>query len=594
MPFFILCFLFLFSKATIAESSDKIVVTATREETPFSSVPHSIGQVAGETWNLRGERPEEVFSSVPGITFTSNGGTGQARSMLLRGAKAEHTLVLIDGVIANDPFSPTRSFNFGQLPVTEVERIEILKGPQSVLYGSDGIGGVVQIFTRKDFGRPRLRVEGGSYGTFRIRGGYQGLHAGFERSDGISAADSREGNKERDGHKAWNLGGAKEFAISDSFLLKLNALYFSSRTDTDLNGGRGGDSFGTYANSSQLLFRAEGIKAWENDWSWANAISANLHERDDNTLVPSFYKGEFWKWESLARKTLGSHRLVFGPEFSQESGNSNEVPTKHRFHNIAILAQDQTEFGRLHSTLGARADFHSEHERALTYRFGLGYWIIPEYLRAKGSFGSGYKAPSLYQTFSPLYGNRNLRPERSLGGDIGVEYAGVDFESELLWYQNRFDDLIEFQSTSVNAGRYVNLSQSETYGLEWGLAYSFWYITLRNALTTIHAKDRSTGQFLLRRPKLTDTVEATFRKGDFVGLTLRLRYVGQREDIHPTLSTRQKLPSYAVMGAEMFHQVKDLFRVTVRGENLLNRHYQDLSGYGTPGLSGYLGIEANL
>ncbi|RYZ97232.1 MAG: TonB-dependent receptor, partial [Proteobacteria bacterium] len=214
--------------------------------------------IRGEDWEAGGERIENVLPAIPGVAFSAAGGPGQTRSLFLRGAKAEHTLVLIDGMPVNDPLSPARGFDFGQIPVGDIEAIEVLKGPQSVLYGGDALGGVIKIFTRQADARPRLFFEAGSFATLRLRASAKGLAAGFTRSRGFSSADQRQGNFEPDGHLAGNISLNQAYPLGPRRTLRATAFYNYAKTDTDRAGGPGGDSFGTFTKNSQAAARPPG------------------------------------------------------------------------------------------------------------------------------------------------------------------------------------------------------------------------------------------------------------------------------------------------------------------------------------------------
>lgn len=573
----------------LAFASDAILVTATKNDSAPYEVPFSVGHLSGEDWDRYGGQAENGLSAVPGLSFSSGGGPGQTRSVFLRGARAEDTLVLVDGIPLNDPLSPSRSFDFSQFPTSDIERIEVLKGPQSVLYGSDAMGGVVQIFTKSRLSSS-ARLEGGSYGTIRARATHLGFHAGFERSDGISAADSENGNTERDGHKSWNLGGAREFSLGDRAKIRLQGLFHRNRTDTDRNGGAGGDSVGTYTRNSQLLFKADTLRISLDGVEWALGTSLLDRDRSDNTVSPAFYRARLWKAETSLKKKIGNHIPTAGGEYSEEAGRSSEIQGRRRFRGGAAYLQEQYLAGRWQFVGGGRLDYHSEHGRSLNYRAGIGFWVVPSELRVKASIGSGYKAPSLYQTYS-IYGTPGLRPSQILGGDAGMEYSSGDWSAEATYFQNRFRDLIDFDSAR---SRYFNIGRAQTSGLELGLGRAFGPLSLKGTFTSLRSEDRATGQKLLRRPTSSGSAELSYQAKQKTGAALNMRYVGHRIDIHPSLFSRQNMPSFFLFGASAHHQLSSRFKLVARAENLLNRKYQETSGFGTPGLSGYLGIEAEL
>jgi vitamin B12 transporter len=573
-----------------AASPDHIVVTATRTAEDPESLPFSIDSIPAERWEAAGGDAEAALSTVPGVSFTSSGGPGQTKSLLLRGAKAEHTLVLIDGIPVNDPLSPSRAFDFGQIPVSEIDHVEILKGPQSVLYGSDAMGGVVQIFTKKT--GSRARAEGGSYHTFSGSVSSMGFRAGGVSSRGYSSADEREGNTEPDGYRAYNLGGTQEFPLNDRFLMRLNAQYQDSRADTDKNGGRGGDSFNTYASHSQFLLREENVVLLPGEAELTVAGNYASHYRTDNTNGGDYYRGNLWKAEAIAKKPLGPQRFTLGAEYGDEGGSSSQTSGGRRdFREGAAYLQDELALSsRVELVAGGRVDLHSETRTAGTYRLGLNWWLVPEFLRARGSVSSGFKAPSLYQTYS-IYGSPSLLPERSFGGEAGLEAKRGYWRSELTWFTNRFRDLIDF---NLVTNRYFNQSRALTTGVEWGLGWSDGRLRADNALTYLRAIDPDTGVALLRRPRWTDSLTLGAGREKKWGTSLNLRYVGERQDAHPLLLTRQTMPAYLTLGADLFREIGDGLRLTARGVNLFDRRYQETSGFGVPGLSGYAGIEADL
>lgn len=578
---------FLLFALTLHAETIPLVVTASRDAT-FSSAT-----VNGEEWERRGARVEEALA-LPGVSFAPNGGPGQSRSLFIRGARSEDTLVLVDGIPLNDPSNVARSYDFAQWPTDEIERIEVSKGPHSVLYGSDAMGGVVQIFTRRQAERARLRVEGGSYGTLRARAAHLGFHAGYEKSDGFSAADERQGNTERDANRSWNLGGAKDFSLAPDTSLRVQGLYQQNQTDTDRNGGPGGDSAGTFAKASRLLFRAETFHV-SNGYEWTTAGSLHSRVRDDNTNGgPDFYRAHLWRAESRVQRSFGSHTPVAGVEYNEEAGRSSQFTNRRSFRTGAAFLQDQYADGRWQLTLGGRFDLHSEYGRAWNARAGVGYWLVAESLRAKASVGTGFKAPSLYQTYSAA-GTPGLRPSRILGGDAGFEFLSEDWNAELSYYENRYHNLIDYVYATAPARSYfANTGRALTRGVEAGVTRRFGFFSVKNSLTTIRAVDTVTGQKLKRRPAFGNTLELAFRKGDFVGATARFRYVGRRVDTDPTsaVGAAQNMPGFLVVGMDFFHRLDEDWKLVARGDNLLNRHYQEVSGYGTPAVSGYLGAEA--
>lgn len=576
------------SLSPTSPKQDQIIVTATRSGTAASELPFSAEVISEEEWQEKG--PANALASIPGISATSNGGVGQTKSLFLRGAKSEHLLVLVDGVVMNDPLAPSRGFDFGQIPASDIDHIEIIKGPQSVLFGSDAMAGVIQIFTKRGLNNPTLKIEGGSYGSGKASVSAYGFRAGAERSDGFSAADRREGNEEIDGYRAYHLGGIKDFQLDSRSSWRNTAFLSDSKTDTDRSGGRSGDSRNTFSRNSRLHFRSELLHSFENGIDSTLAGSANIIDREDNTSGAAFYKANLWKIESLWRKSFLQHDFTLGAEFSKESGRSSDLPQEKSLHSYGAFLQDQFRSGALHGSLGARIDFPSEQGNPQTYRAGLGYWLVPNDWKIKGSLGTGFKSPSLYQTYSS-YGTRGLSPEKSIGGDIGLEFFSEKFEASFAGYQNRYQNLIEFNTST---SKYYNLGRALTQGIELSLAFQAGRLRLENSLTTTRAYDRNSGQDLLRRPKWNDSLELSWQENARWKFSGNARAIGPREDLHPILYTRQPMPSYFLFGAFAQFQYSETGKAYLRIDNILDRRYQETSGYGTAGFSAFTGLELSL
>lgn len=576
------------AKAT--ERLDPIVVSATgNPESPLNQ-PLTVHAISGEDWENLGARPETALAGIPGLAFSAAGGPGQPRSLFLRGAKGEHVLVLVDGLPVNDPLAPSRSFDFGQLPLEGVERVEVLAGPQSVLYGGDAIGGVVQFFTPRTPPRPQARIEAGSYGTLRARAAAEGFRVGFERSEGYSAADEADGNKEADGHRAFSAGFHRAFALGEKTTLRAQALFNDARTDTDMHGGPGGDSLNTQARNRQAGGRLEGWRQGAGGSEWSFAASAFSRVRHDNTIAPAFYRAQNFRAEARGLLPIGAHLMQLGIDGSREQGRSSENPDRKSFDAAAAYLEQQWRGARWHALAGARADRHRVHPGAVTWRAGAGYWLVPEAWRVRGSLGSGYKAPSLYQTYS-IYGSSALSPERSLGGELGIEWRNAGgATASLTGFATRFRSLIDFDPA---LSRYFNYGRVQTRGLELGTDLPWRHWLFSGALTYLRAENAVTHEALARRPRWSGQLAAGYELAS-AKLGGELRYVGDRADTDPISYARKRMPAFFTLGLHAKARLSRKWAMGIRAENLLNRKYQETAGYGTPGRSGYVSVETEL
>ncbi len=612
----------------------EIVVTANRVETSLKEVASSVAVITAEDITKTGKsRVLEVLEGTIGLSCAQNGPPGAQATVFIRGANAEHTLVMIDGTEINDPITPTRSFDMSLLLVENIDRIEILRGPQSTLYGSDAMGGIINIITRQDRGKPKFSLSGfgGTYGTYsgnvtvsgsttKVR--YSAAAALF-RTDGFSAASTKyEGNTEPDGHRNLTLSGRFGFDLTANISLDFFARWVDTETDLDTQGGKFGDdpnSVQSY-NSRFLLCKVRGLflrNRWEQTLKMSHVDYLRTSSNPVDDLHPFFsdeseFKSQLLKIDWQNNLYLHeSNTLMFGLEHQKEHGESwyrsedifgpwETVFPLQMAHNTGIYIQDQMRFDdRFFLTAGIRYDDHSQTESSTTYRIAPAYVVETTGTKLKITWGTGFKAPSLYQLYSPAtswgpVGNKDLKPEKSTGWDIGVEQNFFD-NSLLLgltYFANDFENLIDYDFTQG----YININKARTKGTEITcMAHPFPNFSFLATYTRTDAKNRETEEPLLRRPEHTFTARADWEFLDRANIYLSLIYVGEREDLYwldwtPTPVT---LDSYILLNAAGFYEVFEPFGVFLRLDNILNVNYETIKGYATAGFSIYAGIRAN-
>ncbi len=614
-----------------AQEMDEIVVTANRSETALHEVGSSITVITREEIEQR-QQPFvlDLLRTVPSLDVVRNGGDGGPTYVGIRGAKSEHTLVLMDGVRMNDPASTGGSFDFASLTTDAVERIEILRGPQSTLYGSDAIGGVINIITRRGSGRPSgfVSAKGGSFSTAReqvsVSGGAGPVNysLGVSRQDtgGISSAAEQYGNHETDGYHATSVATRLGISPARNFDFDCIVRYLSDKADLDNGGGAAQDDPNYIVRSEQVLVRGQGrLSLFDDLWEQTLGISFNNLDRefrnDTDALHPSDLERSSFHGESLAfdwQNTLRLHKtntLILGVETREEKARSDYYsessygPYSSVFPGesdriTGYYLQDRISlWDAWFTTLGVRLDDHSRFGTETTYRFTSSYLVKQTATRFKGSYGTGFKAPSLYQLYEPTYGNRSLSPEKSEGWEIGVEQALLDGRMELgaTWFSNDFEDLIEFDSS---ASRYKNTARAESYGVELSTTVRPTDdLTLGAAYTWTKTKDKATGLELLRRPENKFSVDANYRFNKKGNVNLEIAYVGKRQDTRfdpvTYASTRVDLGGYLLANLAASYDVTRWLQVFARVENLLDRQYEEVWGYGTPGIGGYGGVKVS-
>ena len=609
-------------------SLDEIVVTATRVETPVEEVASSISIVTSkEIEDKKEPMVLDVLRGLPGVDVTQTGGLGRSSSIYMRGANPEHTLVLIDGMEVNDVMHFGRLYDFSDLTVDNIERIEVLRGPQSTLYGSGAIGGVINMITKKGEGKPKffLSGEGGSYNTFRESAGLEGSLKNFYyslggshiNSKGISSANRRDGNIETDGYDNASLSSRFGFTIGKHVNTDFVVHYTKARSDIDNGGGQGKDDVNSIYKTVQLLLKGKAdISLFEGKWIQSIEFATNSNDRTYfnprdfqhvNDSERSSYNGRLDKigWQHVV-EVHRTNTLTFGVEYKEETGKSDYrwinawgtgatlFPEKSA-HNTGYYMQDQIKIGeQFFGTAGIRLDDHSEIGSKITYRIAPAYFIKKTGTKIRGTYGTGERAPSLYQLYAPAtvwgpVGNVNLKPEESKGWDLGIDQDIFNEKITLgiTYFNNKFKNLIDYD----NALGYVNIGKARTDGLEFSTRIKARDdLTFNLSYTYMDTENQDTGESLLRRPKNKFSADTNYSYSEKGSVHLRILYTGQRRDWMP-------YPTSGIVGGHTLVNIATKYNITKqiqlfgRIENLLNRKYQEVYGYGTPGFSMYGGVK---
>ncbi len=622
-------------------SLEPVVVSATKLETPLGETSRSVTIIDKQQIRERQYATvQDALRSVPGLDVVRAGGPGQQTSVFLRGANSEHTLVLVDGIPVNDPVSPSRFFNFADLTTDSVERIEIVRGPGSAVHGSDALGGVVHILTRKGQGPPRvsLTVEGGAYDTHRHRLSISGgtslvnyaLAASYAHSEGFSAARRKDGNRERDGQETVALSTRIGFTPMEPFAVDVILRYTDSDTDLDNSGGPGGDDPNFTLTNRSLFFRAQSRLAlfnerWEQTLGFALADYDRKSKDDTDPFRPfdssrSRYEGYLHKIDWQHNLFLSEiHTLTLGLEYQRETARQKDRRTfedwlapgtaassssrleKRSARTLSYYLQDQIRWwDGFFTTLGLRLSDHDRFGSRTTWQVASSYRIPASGTLLRGSYGTGFKAPSLLQLYDPVFGgNRELRPEKSTGWDVGLEQPLWSNRLSLsaTYFANDFRDLIVNNFDPVIFDFvYENVGKARSQGVEFvASGYLSTNLTVRLGYTYTETENRETQRSLLRRPRHKFAVDLDYRFLERGNLNLNVICVGPRSDVffnnETFASGRTRLPGYALVNLAGFFQMTEGLRLFGRVENLLDKDYVEVWGYGTSGIAGYAGAE---
>lgn len=621
------------------------IVTATRIPTPADRVPAAVTVITREEIEERGHQTlAEALRAIPGLRLVQEGGPGQRASAFLRGANSNHVLVLLDGVPVNDVSEPNGAFNFGNDLLGDIERIEVVRGPGSSLYGSGALGGVVNLITRRAPAGTRFQLFGeAAAGTERTARGTLGAAGTGERFDWMVAAQGFTthgfntvppriaGNTgERDGLDAWagtaRLGFAPAPGTRIEGLLRWreNRAEFDDapfgRVDDPNVTGRDQRVFGQLRAETTLL-----------DGLWTTGLRAavgNDRRRYLNRADPlnpntqdDLYRGERQTLDWGNRVRLGDlggfsqAALTFGLTHEREEIDSRTAAGSP-FGDSVGSAQATSRstaahaglqgrlFDRLELFLGLRHDAAEDFDDFTSWRAGAVLDLPEAASRVRISAGTAFRAPSLDQrfgfsqfAFSAYRGNPNLRPERSFAWEIGSEtdialFGRQDFATfGVTWFENRFRDLIEFTFDPVTFDSTVeNVSRARTRGAELSLTLrpAPW-LDATAAWTITEARDLERDRPLARRPRNVFSLLARIAPTDRVVIAPELLFTGPSpeyaaySDANDFVGGRTYNKPGTVFNLTASYRVTEAITGFVEGRNLTNSRFEPANGYVIPG-----------
>src|SRR6266853_4359692 len=607
-------------RAPGADAPQTVVVTATRIPTPELEVASSGTVVTAGDLAARQERTfVEALKDIPGLNVVQQGGPGGETSVFMRGTNSNHTKVFVDGIDVGDPSNANAAFDFGQLLTQDIDRIEVLRGPQSGLYGSDAIGGVINVITRAGSGPMKLSasVEGGTFDSFNQTAGVSGsqqalhysanvahLHSG---STPVTPLDLLAPGEQRhnDYYDNFTVSGKLGLDLTPDFDLGLvtrytnNHLHYTgedystfpalpaaqqSASDTDEYYGRA---------SAHVVSLEGGLNQ-----TFGVAFTRNRTATLQPQIAESLNTGERVKldWQGAVRVS-SAQSVLLGLE---DARDEISAPISASMRIASAYVELQSHLGEhWFSALNVRYDDNDRFSSKLTYRIAP-TWVSSESgTKLKASVGSGFKAPTLgelFQSFPPFFfANPDLKPESSVGYDLGIEQGlgGGVVRVGATWFYNRIRDLI---TTDVTGTTYANVGRASTAGVESFVAYQpVKQLSLRLDYTYTQATDDVLHEELLRRPKHKGNLDATWRASDALLLNASVLTVSSWVDGNRDFSIpRLDAPGYTTVNLAASFDVGRRWTVLGRIDNLFDRHYENPVGFLQPGIAVFAGIKVQL
>lgn len=604
----------------------EIIVGANFEESESSRVGSAVSVVTGEELRDQGVvTASDALRSLPGVSVNQGGPTGSLTQVRMRGAEANHTLVLIDGIEANRPADG--EYDFGGLVAAEIERIEVIRGPQSGIYGSNAHAGVINIITYSGRGAPRLRAvaEVGTptsgAGHLSVGGQKESVYGalsitGFS-TEGFNAA--RTGDED-DGAQNLTITAKGGVDITERFGISANLRYVDRTTDTD---GQPVDFLIDAANESALetiqgriVANAESLDGrWTHEGGliYGETRAENIGDFG-NTGTKEDRFDAFYK-TSLRHDTPGflgaSHLLTGYIRHRRESYRFTDFTTgvtaaqlaRKERDILSLAAEYQVDLlDDLSLSFALRHEDNDAFEDATTFRVA-GSWRLPEYAaRVHASVGTGVTNPTFIEQFgynpATFVGNPDLKPEKSTGWDVGIEkkFADGQFIVDVTYFQSTLEDEIVNDYSAYPVITVDNAdSKSHRKGVEVAASWTpLDWLDLTASYTFLDSTDGD-GNTEVRRPQNSGRVDATARFHEGRG-KLTLSAIVNADQVDNDFSTYQvvSLDDYVLVNARVSYKVNDHAEAFVRVENLLDQDYEEVWSYQAQGISAYAGLSVQL
>jgi vitamin B12 transporter len=588
---------------------DRIVVVASGVEQEAETTGRSITVLDRAMIETRQTVSlSDLLATTPGVSSTRNGGPGGVTAVRIRGAEDAQTLVLIDGVRANDPSAPAGAFDFGNLLTGAVQRVEILRGPNSVIWGSQALGGVVNVVTQKpvDGIAARANAEYGyadqisanaaiAAGNDTVQGALTG---GYFRTDGISQAAT---GTEADGYRQYNASGRLRVEFAPGFGADLRGYYANSRLELD---GFPAPTYAAFADTAEYstakeLYGYAGLFAnfgpLENRVAFTIAdINRDGYDPAPGAFTPHYlYRGRSERYEYRGdAKLVEQVRVTFGAERENlrfYDGSDTYRADITSFYGQAIV----TPIEQVTVTAGIRNDDHSRFGAHTSW--GANLAVKPfESTLLRASYGEGFKAPTLYQLFAPFYGTDTLQPETAESWEVGVEQSALGGAAKLgvTWFHRDTRNQIDFDLVSFT---YANIARARAEGVEVELAIKpVEAFTVTANYTYTDTENRSAGyegNQLARRPQDTASLSADYRLPFGLSLGGTVTIVG---DSFNDQGNFTRIDGFALGSIRAEMPIGDRFAVYGRVENVTDEKYETVSGYGTYGRAAFAGVRLKL
>ena len=587
-----------FSQTASSPQLRETVVTATRTAQPLSDLLADVTVVDRDTIERSGATGlADVLARLPGVEFQRNGGPGTTTGVFLRGSESRFTAVYIDGVRIDS--QATGGAAWESIPLGQIDRIEVLRGPAAAVYGSDALGGVVQIFTKRGEGpfAPFVGIGFGSHGTRKADAGFSGSQGAFdyslgladERSEGFNSRTAAGQNPDLDGYRSRSANAKLGFQLNRAHRLEASVLA------NDVNSQF--DSASTRDDRNLRELNTLGLN-WQARWTEAYSTRLSISDsRDRYQTTPSPYLTVTDLRSYLLHNELRLGTHLFTAALERKEDHLENAPINRGRSQDALALGYGWKNGPHAVQLNVRHDEDSEFGAKNTGSAGYGFALTPQW-RVTASTATAFRAPTLYHRFS-IYGVSTLQPESSRNKEIGLRYEDGGSSFGIVAYQNKVSNLITFTSGSgpctngrapvalANRACYSNTAQAEYSGVTLTGGYKLGNTRLSASLDLQNPRDLGTGRTLARRARQHAVLTADTRVGPW-SLGAEAQLSGRRND---SASNTVVLGGYGLINLSASTLVARDWTFLARVDNLADKSYELAQTYATGGRTLYVGLK---
>lgn len=588
----------IFTYPTLAAENinlDDVVVTASRVQQSRASVVADVTVIDRETIERAGASSfTDLLRLQPGVQVVSSGGAGTASSIFLRGTNDQHLVVLIDGLRVSSATLGATAFE--NIPLSQIDKIEILRGPASSLYGADAIGGVIQIFTRKgEAGKPlaHAALGLGSYDTKTaeagVSGGYGNLRYGINLSsfdtDSFSAKRIRNNafDKDNDGYRNLSASAYLDLTVKSGHTLGLQ--FFESKGHNNFDNAYdnyGNQTLQSYAFTSKNQF----TDFWHSTFKLGMGIDdSDSHAKPNTTVSSSSYnptgiseyrtEQQQLTWQNDFNLPIGTLMLAY-ERLEQNVDSQTNLKTKYKKerNDDSFLAGYLADIGNHSLQLSARENHNTQFGTYTTGGIGYGYRFSPAW-RVTANYGKAFKAPTFNQLYYPNFGDPNLKPEKSDNVEASMKYAGNDVAAGITLFENRIRNLIEFSGAATTGCTFagfcpVNVGKAKIQGAtldgSWNITDA---LLLSGNLTIQSPRSEQTDELLVRRGNRYGTINLLHTLGD---LQWGAEITGASTRYNDASNTKV-MQGYALVNLTANYRLSQEWKLEARANNIFDKNY---------------------